>query len=176
MNVLLRCNAAQMTVQYNADGGTIQCGWQYNTMRMTVQNIVVSSFCLQANDHSLTSKRPCGYKQTIICLQANAAIPRILRLCVYKKKSERLRTSESCGGRIRTCDLQVMSLASYQLLHSAMFFFLSGCKGTTIFVNTQIFAQVFSNCIYFYSKSLANSNKNNNFAHCYRNVQYMKKA
>ena len=28
----------------------------------------------------------------------------------------------SCGGRIRTCDLQVMSLASYQLLHSAMFF------------------------------------------------------
>ena len=38
-----------------------------------------------------------------------------------------------CGGRIRTCDLQVMSLASYQLLHSAMLFFLSGCKGTTIF-------------------------------------------
>ncbi len=29
----------------------------------------------------------------------------------------------SCGGRIRTCDLQVMSLASYQLLHSAMLFF-----------------------------------------------------
>ena len=27
----------------------------------------------------------------------------------------------SCGGRTRTCDLQVMSLASYQLLHSAMF-------------------------------------------------------
>ena len=33
----------------------------------------------------------------------------------------------SCGGRIRTCDLQVMSLASYQLLHSAMLF-LSGDK------------------------------------------------
>ena len=31
----------------------------------------------------------------------------------------------SCGGRIRTCDLQVMSLASYQLLHSAM---LTRCK------------------------------------------------
>ena len=30
-------------------------------------------------------------------------------------------TDISCGGRIRTCDLQVMSLASYQLLHSAMF-------------------------------------------------------
>ena len=28
----------------------------------------------------------------------------------------------SCGGRIRTCDLQVMSLASYQLLHSAMLY------------------------------------------------------
>ena len=26
----------------------------------------------------------------------------------------------SCGGRTRTCDLQVMSLASYQLLHSAI--------------------------------------------------------
>ena len=35
---------------------------------------------------------------------------------------------KSCGGRIRTCDLQVMSLASYQLLHSAMLFFLSGDK------------------------------------------------
>ena len=45
--------------------------------------------------------------------------------------------SFSCGGRIRTCDLQVMSLASYQLLHSAMLilhlFFKCGCKGTTIF-------------------------------------------
>ena len=25
-----------------------------------------------------------------------------------------------CGGRTRTCDLQVMSLASYQLLHTAI--------------------------------------------------------
>ena len=37
-----------------------------------------------------------------------------------RKKPEKLRASESCGGRTRTCDLQVMSLASYQLLHSAM--------------------------------------------------------
>lgn len=29
-----------------------------------------------------------------------------------------------CGGRTRTCDLQVMSLASYQLLHSAIYFFI----------------------------------------------------
>ena len=27
---------------------------------------------------------------------------------------------DCCGGRTRTCDLQVMSLASYQLLHSAI--------------------------------------------------------
>ena len=25
-----------------------------------------------------------------------------------------------CGGKTRTCDLQVMSLASYQLLHAAI--------------------------------------------------------
>ena len=37
----------------------------------------------------------------------------------------------SCGGRTRTCDLQVMSLASYQLLHSAIFivlFLFAGAK------------------------------------------------
>ena len=51
----------------------------------------------------------------------------------------------SCGGRTRTCDLQVMSLASYQLLHSAMLFFLSGCKGTTIFLYTQLFCKKSAN-------------------------------
>ena len=40
----------------------------------------------------------------------------------------------SCGGRTRTCDLQVMSLASYQLLHSAMLLFrFCECKGTKFF-------------------------------------------
>ena len=42
----------------------------------------------------------------------------------------------SCGGRTRTCDLQVMSLASYQLLHSAMLnasFLNCECKGTSLF-------------------------------------------
>ena len=48
------------------------------------------------------------------------------------KKVQQMLNFISCGGRIRTCDLQVMSLASYQLLHSAMFF-LSGCKGTHLF-------------------------------------------
>ena len=37
-----------------------------------------------------------------------------------------------CGGKTRTCDLQVMSLASYQLLHSAVFL-NCGCKGTNYF-------------------------------------------
>ena len=47
----------------------------------------------------------------------------------------------SCGGRTRTCDLQVMRLASYQLLHSAILtiairltievFLNCECKGMT---------------------------------------------
>ena len=48
-----------------------------------------------------------------------------------------------CGGRTRTCDLQVMSLASYQLLHTAILtnsFLNCECKGTTIFRNHQIFS------------------------------------
>ena len=39
-------------------------------------------------------------------------------------------------------DLQVMSLASYQLLHSAIFL-ICGCKGTAIFRDIQIFPHVF---------------------------------
>ena len=48
-----------------------------------------------------------------------------------------------CGGRTRTCDLQVMSLASYQLLHSAILtiairltigvFLNCECKGMTFY-------------------------------------------
>ena len=50
--------------------------------------------------------------------------------------------SFSCGGRTRTCDLQVMSLASYQLLHTAIYqtiFPICECKGTTFILNHQIF-------------------------------------
>ena len=43
----------------------------------------------------------------------------------------------SCGGRIRTCDLQVMSLASYQLLHSAMFSRFAGAKVILLFHTTK---------------------------------------
>ena len=42
-------------------------------------------------------------------------------MCSKKKKvvAHGIRLN-SCGGKTRTCDLQVMSLASYQLLHSAI--------------------------------------------------------
>ncbi len=45
--------------------------------------------------------------------------------------------SLSCGGRTRTCDLQVMSLASYQLLHSAMYFCFAGAKVGVFFELTK---------------------------------------
>ena len=54
-----------------------------------------------------------------------------------------------CGGRTRTCDLQVMSLASYQLLHSAMLtmfrisFLNCVCKGTSFLSYNQTFAAFF---------------------------------
>ena len=45
-------------------------------------------------------------------------------LTIHKQKQPAVcqQVVESCGGRTRTCDLQVMSLASYQLLHSAILF------------------------------------------------------
>lgn len=49
----------------------------------------------------------------------------------------------SCGGRTRTCDLQVMSLASYQLLHSAILiicaFLDCVCKGMKFSGNCKTF-------------------------------------
>ena len=61
----------------------------------------------------------------------------------------------SCGGRTRTCDLQVMSLASYQLLHSAilticviqnvavMSLLNCVCKGMAFLLNLQMFWLLF---------------------------------
>ncbi len=60
-----------------------------------------------------------------------------------------------CGGRTRTCDLQVMSLASYQLLHSAilticviqnvdvMSLLNCECKGMAFLLNLQMFWLLF---------------------------------
>ena len=46
----------------------------------------------------------------------------------WKEKSltSTVRLECSCGDTTRTCDLQVMSLASYQLLHSAMYILIIG--------------------------------------------------
>ena len=58
----------------------------------------------------------------------------------------------SCGGRTRTCDLQVMSLASYQLLHSAIFivlFLFAGAKVLLFCDTTKIFV-VLSACFNIY--------------------------
>ena len=55
---------------------------------------------------------------------------------------ERCFGQSCCGGRTRTCDLQVMSLASYQLLHSAMFL-ICGCKGTAFRRTVQVFCPFF---------------------------------
>ena len=60
----------------------------------------------------------------------------------------------SCGGRTRTCDLQVMSLASYQLLHSAML--------SVLRVQRYDF---FSDRANISIKNLFISNKSTNFAH-----------
>ena len=56
-------------------------------------------------------------------------------ICKETKKRS-LVTSLGCGGSTRTSDLQVMSLASYRLLHPAMF---CECKGTPIYWNSQMF-------------------------------------
>ena len=99
-----------------------------------------------------------------------------------KKSPSECLSFNSCGGRIRTCDLQVMSLASYQLLHSAMLFSLdfpglfskSAAKVRIIsgihkylccFFEKTLFLQLFT--AFF----LLNSKKNPTFAHCNCYVQ-----
>ena len=64
----------------------------------------------------------------------------------------------SCGGPTRTDDLQVMSLASYQLLHSAMLTIHQGlfpdfvCKGKG-FINTIQILEMFF--LFFPQKNMA---------------------
>ena len=93
---------------------------------------------------------------------------------------------KSCGGRTRTCDLQVMSLASYQLLHSAMFnlksasFLICVCKGTVFWQHMQIFSMFF---LFFQNKkrvkTLANgrfSRKSININRCDKTTTKYKKS
>ena len=51
----------------------------------------------------------------------NAYLCQMNHFAAKKRGCDSTHPRSSCGGRIRTCDLQVMSLASYQLLHSAIF-------------------------------------------------------
>ena len=65
----------------------------------------------------------------------------LLRLgMLYKKRVEVLLNFNSCccGGSTRTNDLQVMSLASYQLLHSAMSSFISACCSYFLFASAKL--------------------------------------
>lgn len=48
------------------------------------------------------------------------------------KKKNDLRRDRDCGGRTRTSDLRVMSPASYQLLHSAMYMLMTGLEPVRI--------------------------------------------
>ena len=59
----------------------------------------------------------------------NIRIPQVFTLILYcrkwgNKKREAFASLGSCGGLTRTDDLWVMSPTSYQLLHSAMLFFV----------------------------------------------------
>ena len=58
----------------------------------------------------------------------------------------------SCGGKTRTCDLQVMSLASYQLLHSAILGCQNQCKPNA---ESLLFAEVKPDFAGLFSKSAA---------------------
>ncbi len=62
-----------------------------------------------------------------------------------KKMCRLTHLSLGCGGRTRTCDLQVMSLASYQLLHPAIYalILLNECKGTSFYPINKINAHFF---------------------------------
>ena len=83
----------------------------------------------------------------------------------------------SCGGSTRTSDLQVMSLASYQLLHSAMLIFnankdvscFAGAKVQSFFELTKYlcsFFEIFHFSQLFCPDFLRISKKSRNFAHC----------
>ncbi len=67
------------------------------------------------------SSRPCLRRSRLL---SRPCLGRGPRNSISKNRPKQLakafRTVPCCGGRTRTCDLQVMSLASYQLLHSAI--------------------------------------------------------
>ena len=86
----------------------------------------------------------------------------------------------SCGGKTRTCDLQVMSLASYQLLHSAIL----GCQNQCFsrkalqrydyFPRYANFSASFFVLLIIYAKKLGQSKGKSYFCTRYSSVQYQK--
>ena len=124
------------------------------------------------------------------CRQKNVRTEAIEEYCRRNKKAALLDCC-CCGGRTRTCDLQVMSLASYQLLHSAMlnhalfqmrvqrYFFFLNWPNKSLFISKNTFILTISaNCTFlidvqFLVKYLSMSNKSYNFAHVICVVQYL---
>ena len=76
---------------------------------MTVGGILINSMELKPGQVNLLQTEP---KSSDIRSHKTNKTPEVLIFNDFGRYS--------CGGRTRTCDLQVMSLASYQLLHSAM--------------------------------------------------------
>ena len=70
--------------------------------------------------------------------------PKIECKHVYKKESISIEilSFSCCGGKTRTYDLWVMSPTSYQLLHSAMFYFLIGLQRYIICRVNQNFSSI----------------------------------
>ena len=96
-------------------------------------------FCLQVPEAGLEPARaqcPRDFKSLV------STIPPFRRIAWFKKRSSCRTSFLSCGGPTRTGDLQVMSLASYQLLHPAMLCTAlvsqMRCKGKDFFPITQI--------------------------------------
>ncbi len=96
-------------------------------------------------------------------------------------KSVLIRVRLSCGGRTRTCDLQVMSLASYQLLHSAIYdqyfryfsipFRIASAKVLIFFDMCKCLYLEMVALIEFNTFCLASWEIMTTFAHIYLNVQ-----
>ena len=74
---------------------------------------------------SYTKKLVSCAKKTVSCAKKTVSCAKKTVSCAKKKQGAcafgHTLLCVSCGGPTRTGDLQVMSLASYQLLHSAMY-------------------------------------------------------
>ena len=115
--------------------------FQYKGIKIfwEMQTIVVKTFSSPGNAFNiwqLTRGYWCSIQPPLIactCLFciSMTRVARWERVVGEGREKEKSLTSTvrlecSCGDTTRTCDLQVMSLASYQLLHSAMYLLIIG--------------------------------------------------